>query len=141
MKKGVARLIFLVVFLVPITWYLFLQLFGNNSFVLGLLAPVKDTCGAFDELVIVSKIDSISIVKKNYLNRISFLLEKKSIKLLKEDERFFHCINQKEAELVMVDKVGLWGSYELSREGIDRLLTELDILLLQKSYGKDTTRQ
>lgn len=88
----------------------------------------------------MTRVDSVSLAKQNYLDRVRHATDRKSISLLKEHAEFFACINQNDAELVMIDEKGLWGSYELSRDGVDRLLTELDILLLQKSYGQGTRR-
>ena len=140
MKKGLARLIFLVVFLIPVGWYLFLQLFGSNSFSLRLESEIESSCALFQEVQVVSKIDSVSISKQNYLERVQFSTSKKKILLATESQDFFDCINQSDADLVLVDERGLWGAYSLSRDGVDLLLTELDILLLQKSYGQGTSR-
>ncbi len=139
MKKGLARLIFLVVFLIPVCWYLFLQLFGSNNFSLELSYAI-DGCDDVTEVLILRRSDSVSIAKQNYMDRVSYAANKRSIQFLKKDQKFFDCINQSSSDLVLVDDEGLWGSYELSREGVDVLLTELDILLLQKSYGKGTYR-
>ncbi len=74
------------------------------------------------------------------MDRVAFAANKRSIPFFKKDQKVFDCINQSAADLVLVDENGLWGSYELTREGVDLLLTELDILLLQKSYGEGTDR-
>ena len=86
------------------------------------------------------KQDSISISKQNYLDRVTYATQKKSIELITKDQLFFECINQTEVDLVLIDERGLWGGYSLSRDGVDLLLTELDILLLQKTYGKSAER-
>jgi len=140
LKKGLARLIFLVVFLIPVGWYLFLQLFGSNSFAIELKASINPQCGLFEEIAVITKGDSVSLSKKNYLDRVTYAVERKSIRLEIKDQFFFDCINQPASDLVLVDERGVWGGYTLSRDGVDLLLTELDILLLQKSYGQGTDR-
>ncbi len=136
MKKGLARLIFLIVFLLPVAWYIFLQGFGNNTFKLEVAQSIDNNCGIFTKIMVIRKDDSISIAKKNYLDRVVFGCNKRSIRIEIKNQDFFVCINQSGADMVIIDESGLWGQYELSREGVDLLLTELDVLLLQKSYGK-----
>lgn len=84
--------------------------------------------------------DSVSLTKQNYLDRVVYAVENKKVPLAKKDQDFFECINQSESDLVLISEEGLWGAYDLSREGVDQLLTELDILLLQKTYGEGTYR-
>ena len=140
MKKGLARLIFLVVFLIPVAWYLILQLFGSNNFALEQLDQIPVECGQYNEIVIISSDDSLSVVETNYMNRVVYAAEKRKAKLDYRSRSFFDCINQSDADLVLIDEKGLWGIYELSRDGVDELLTELDILTIQKSYGEGTSR-
>ncbi|MBC6399860.1 MAG: hypothetical protein GDA51_04190 [Ekhidna sp.] len=140
MKKGFARLIFLVVFLIPVVWYLFLQLFGNNSFSLELKEEIDTSCGTFDDVTVIVKTDSVSLSKQNYLERVKFGINKRSVRLVINNIIFFQCIDEPETDLILLDEQGLWGSYSLSRDGVDLLLTEVDILLLQKSHGKGTSR-
>ena len=74
------------------------------------------------------------------MNRITYGVDKRNATLLTKSDTFFNCINQSAADLVLINEEGLWGSYELTRDGVDQLLTELDILVLQQSYGKGTHR-
>ncbi len=139
MNKGLARLIFIVVFLIPVVWYLILQLFGSNTFALELKYQV-DSCYQASEVVVIRTSDSLSITEQNYLQRVEYATTQKSISLVEKDQDFFQCINQSEADLVLINEQGLWGGYELSREGVDVLLTELDILILQNTYGEGAYR-
>lgn len=84
--------------------------------------------------------DSISLTKTNYLQRVEYATKKKSILFQQKEKDFFQCINQSDADLVLINEKGLWGGYELTREGVDLLLTELDILILQESYGEGAYR-
>lgn len=139
-KKGLTRLVFLIVFLIPVVWYLFLQLFGSNSFSLSNVETIPLDCKQYDEITILSRKDSLSLVETNYMNRVIYGADKRSATLINSSQEYFDCINQSEADLVLVNKKGLWGQYSLNREDVDRLLTELDILTLQESYGKGTSR-
>ncbi|MEM6641566.1 MAG: hypothetical protein AAF616_01190 [Bacteroidota bacterium] len=139
MKKGLTRLIFIVVFLIPVVWYLFLQLFGTNKFSLVLERDLGE-CDTATLVRVTYGFDSVSTAKRNYLQRVFYAAEKRSVLMKRQGRDFFDCVNQTEADLVLIDEAGIWGGYELSREGVDRLITELDILLLQKSYGKGTYR-
>ena len=121
-------------------WYLILQLFGSNSFALELQYQLADECEAIGEITVVRRSDSVSIAKRNYLERVTYGAEKRKVPFEVKEQNFFNCINQSEADLVLLDEQGLWGAYALSREGVDLILTELDVLLLQKSYGKGAER-
>ena len=138
--RGLKRIIIFVVFLIPVTWYLILQLFGDNRFSLVLQSEIPGNCLEHIDITIVSKNDSLSVVEMNYMNRVVFAAEKRKANLIYESQTYFDCINQTDADLVLVNEKGLWGGYVLSREGVDQLLTELDILALQQTYGKGTSR-
>lgn len=139
-SKGLKRLIIFIVFLIPVVWYFILQLFGDNRFSLVLIDEVADNCKIYNAISIVSKEDTLSVVETNYMNRVIYAAKKRKSTLSYENQNFFDCINQSDADLVLINKEGLWGSYILSREDVDRLLTELDILTLQQTYGKGTSR-
>ncbi len=117
-----------ILLLLPITWYIILQLFGKNNFELTLLSEIPKECKQFNELSIVRKEDSLSLLQKNYMNRIVFTTGEKKIKLISQKIKFFSCINQLDADILLINNQGLWGSYQLSREGVDRLFIEFDIL-------------
>ena len=73
------------------------------------------------------------------MNRIRYTTDVKEVPLILDESEFFKCI-QNGNDLILVSEEGLWGSYNLDREGVDLLLTELDVLLIQKSYGKGVSR-
>ncbi|MEQ8627832.1 hypothetical protein [Ekhidna sp.] len=139
-NKGLKRTFIFIVLLIPVAWYLILQLFGDNRFSLALMAEIPSECQQFEEITIVSKSDSLSLVETNYMNRVIYAVDKRKATLVYESISFFDCINQSDVDLVLINKEGLWGGYDLTREGVDQLLTELDILTLQQSYGKGTSR-
>lgn len=126
-------------FLVPVCWYFFLQFFGNNQFSVEVVKTIPSDCGSFEEIAIVHRIDSLNPSKTNSLNRVTFRANRKKVLLVADTIDLFTCM-QKQTDVMLVSAEGLWGSYELDREGVDRLLTELDILMIQKSYGKGSSR-
>ncbi len=97
-------------------------------------------CGKYTAITIVSISDSLSLVETNYMNRVKFGAEKRKANLVYQNSDFFNCIDELESDLALVNEKGLWGTYQLSRDGVDQLLTELDILTLQQNYGKGTSR-
>ncbi|WP_424964199.1 hypothetical protein [Ekhidna sp.] len=104
------------------------------------MAEIPLECQQFEEVTVVSKNDSLSLVETNYMNRVIYAVDKRKAILEYKSTSFFDCINQSDVDLVLINSEGLWGGYELTREGVDQLLTELDILTLQQSYGKGTSR-
>lgn len=139
-RRGPKRIAFFIIFLIPVVWYLFIQLFGSNNFALELQSSEVEECAEFSEIVVVSTTDSLTLTETNYMNRVRFGTNKRKIILEKKEQSFFDCINYSDADLVLMSEEGLWGTYELSRAGVDQLLTEIDILVIQTSYGKGTKR-
>jgi hypothetical protein len=138
-SRGLKRLIVFVVFLIPLGWYLFLQLFGSNTYSLDSATALPENCEQFTEVTVVYTSDSLTAAQTNHFNRVSFKSSQKKIELQKDSGNLLDCAGVVE-DLILVDSDGIWGAYELSREGVDRLLTELDILIIQKSYGKGISR-
>jgi len=103
------------------------------------VSEIKDGCTQFTEISILYTSDSLSASQINYLNRITYRTSEKNIPLIVELDLFFDCAEIEE-DLALVNNEGIWGTYELSREGVDQLLTELDILIIQKSYGEGISR-
>ncbi|MFK7953032.1 MAG: hypothetical protein AB8B73_09315 [Ekhidna sp.] len=139
-RKGPKRIAFFIIFLIPVAWYLFIQLFGNNNFALELQSSISEDCSDFKEIVVVTTLDSLTLTESNYMNRVVYGANKRKVNLEKKEQSFFDCINHSESDLVLLSDAGLWGVYELSRAGVDQLLTEIDILVIQESYGKGTKR-
>lgn len=138
-SKGLKRLLIFVVFLIPVCWYSFLQLFGSNQFSVEVMTELSEECDFFQGINIVHRTDSLTSSRINSLNRVIYKSTAKEISHVPDTLGFFRCI-QAQADLALVSEQGLWGTYELNREGVDRLLTELDILILQSSYGKGLSR-
>ena len=138
-NRGLKRLAFFIVFLLPVGWYFFLQLFGDNKFSLELISDIPVECKGYTDISILYGSDSMSAAQINHFNRITYQATKKNIPLLLDSIGFMECVKISQG-VVLVSSEGIWGSYDLSREGVDRLLTEMDILLMQKSYGEGVSR-
>lgn len=139
-NKGIQRFIFFIVFLIPITWYLFLQAFGENKFSLKVIKPIPSSCGVYQDTKILMQSHDLGIESQNYLDRVIFGAKKRKVSLDTMSNDFFNCLETEQNFFALVDEKGLRGIYSLDREGVDLLLTELDVLLLQKMYGKGTNR-
>jgi len=139
LNRGLARLLFFFVFLIPVGWYLFLQLFGDNNFNLIVKDDLPDTC-EISEISILLISDSLSISEKNYFMRVEYGAKERSIPIIASADSIYDCIKPTGESLVLINKQGIWGEYSLSREGVDQLLTELDILMLQENYGREASR-
>lgn len=138
-NKGLKRLFFFVVFLIPVGWYLFLQIFGENKFSLEVIRTIPYDCLEVNEVTIFRTSDSVTVSQRNYLNRITYKTTSKKIPVQSDQDKLFDCLNIQN-DLILADEEGVWGVYDLDREGVDQLLTELDILIIQKSYGKGVSR-
>ncbi len=138
-NKGLKRLAFFVVFLIPVGWYFFLQLFGSNKFALTSVEPISEECGNISTISVLYTGDSTSVGQTNYLDRVVYQTITKDVPFLYGQSLFFDCL-QIENELILANKDGIWGVYKLDRGGVDQLLTELDILIIQTSYGEGTSR-
>lgn len=116
-----------------------MQVFGSNNFAIELIAEI-DGCLKPEGIAVIIRDSIVSLSKRNYQERIVYRANEKGIPLIKKDEDFFTCINQSHADLVLVSEEGLWGSYELTRDEVEEFIAELEILIIQKSYGKGTYR-
>jgi hypothetical protein len=132
--RGLIRLIFLVVFGIPVLWYLFLQLFGDNRFELPVISVLEDCKGQGTVLLMRTK--GLDTKKQNELNRVFQVLERKQLVFDSLSTCRFD-----NAEIVLVDKKRqVRGEYSLERRDVDRFFTELDILMLVENYGEGIRR-
>ncbi len=96
-------------------------------------------CGRFGDISVIYTSVPLHTAELSCFNRIAYRTEIKKVPLVSDSLGFIHCMNYA-SDMLLVDEEGIWGAYELSREGVDNLLTELDILIFQKSYGKGVSR-
>ncbi|WP_258105096.1 hypothetical protein [Marinoscillum sp. MHG1-6] len=126
MKKLIVAGFFIVVFVLPISWYLILQIFGENKFDIPKFEMVADSCRIVDGAYLQLNAE-LWETKRNELTRIKRRFESVSdseMKLIMEES----CLKDNAA--VLVDEEGYYrGFYKASREETDRILTEVDIYL------------
>lgn len=133
-RKVLVFLFFLVVFGLPVIWYLFLQLFGENKFDLPKLQKWDQTCVAVDQASVVLDPDLLES-SPNLYRRINAKLEGQDI-IQKLEYSSDECAT--DFAFYLVDEEG-WvrGQFELTREEVDRLMAEIDIYLLNKRNEHD----
>ncbi len=124
---------FIVVFALPITWYLFLQAFGDNRFDLPLIEKGFSECNEPANIALV-RLDSLeSYSKPNQRQRvITKLMNIGEIKLVEGDRdscKWTYAMS-------LVDHEGMIrGIYDFNREEVDRFLAEVDIYVLNYRNG------
>jgi hypothetical protein len=133
-KRIVVVLFFIVVFGLPIFWYLVLQIFGENKFDLPKHGLIDSTCVERDNVATLL-IDSSAI--NNHINELNRLLEQ-FVDIDSNDLKMsysINCLNNSEA--LLIDHLGvIRGEYLITREEMDRMLTEMDIYLLNLKGDK-----
>ena len=138
MKRRIGVILFfVVVFGLPVGWYLFLQIFGENKFDLPVMEKYVQPNCEIQGPVVLSKSD---FVQQNP-NQFERLLKS----LNNNPEIGFYSIDSACTmghPLIFVDeKKMVRGVYEATREDVDRLLAEVDIYLLNQQNAKSNTSQ
>lgn len=135
MKRIVTILFFVVVFGLPIGWYLFLQAFGENKFDLPNLGNWENSCVVESATLLV---DSAAVKKyPNEYKRLKKGLSDQTILTLYEFSKS-SCDIMPEA--VLIDHMGkIRGQYVINREEVDRILAETDIYIL--NYTNEVNKQ
>ncbi len=130
-------LFFIVVFSLPVAWYLFLQLFGENKFVLPIISKYEVKNCEVQGPVILSK---LLLVEENP-NEFERLLKQ----LDNTSDVGFYSIDSACTigyDLIFLDHSEMIrGQYGSTREEIDRLLAEVDIYLLNLDREKSNKSQ
>jgi hypothetical protein len=124
-RRILVILFFVVVFGLPVAWYLFLQTFGENQFDLPRIERWNQECLAVNDPALVIKEGAFTEFP-NQWKRIQAKIQSQdfvSIKMTSSCDLT--------SDLYLVDEAG-WvrGEFVVSREEIDRLLAEMDILIL-----------
>lgn len=127
MKNTLKFLILTIVFGLPISWYLFLQAFGQNQFQLSPVGMVGETCDlASGTLYILDTL--VSGDEKLQLQRL--------VVHFTDNEWPYHYYSSSEVcfgdynkfPLIFVgDSREIIGNYKLSIEEIDRIIVEFDL--------------
>ncbi|WP_421869006.1 hypothetical protein [Marinoscillum sp.] len=127
---------FILVFGLPVGWYLFLQAFGENKFALPVIEKSEGNCEEPQGYAVV-RLDSIAAnTKPNERQRvITKLMNIGEVKLIEGNKD--SC--KWNYEMSLVDHDGMIrGIYDLKREEVDRFLAEVDIYVLNYRNGTST---
>lgn len=125
-------LFFVVVFGLPVAWYVFLQVFGENKFDLPLLEKYEVPGCEVQGPVVLSKLSLVQENPNQFERLIKQLNGKGSIGFYSIDHE---CMMG--YDLIFVDQQEVVrGQYGSSREEVDRLLAEVDIYLLNQENEK-----
>ena len=118
--------ILLVIFGVPVLWYLFLQLFGENKFELTPIRTIDTLCSISPAQVYLAK-RPINIHEENQLNRLMSHLEKRQVLL---DSSYLSCLSDtaRFSLFLIDDEQYLRGYYDLTILEVDRLIVEIDLI-------------
>jgi len=128
LKKILKFFILILVFGLPVSWYLFLQAFGQNQFQLSPVGNVNETCNLESA--------SLYIIDTSVVDDEKLQLQRLMIQLIDNDwsynfytfkEDCFGEFNTYPLILVGYNRE-IIGYYELSIEEVDRVLVEFDLL-------------
>lgn len=124
-KKVLVILFFIVVFGFPVSWYLFLQAFGENQFALPKIEQWDDQCFEVSTPTLLIQAGSFDEFP-NQWKRIQTRMDQQALISVQEVEGCEIIF-----DMYLVDETG-WvrGQFETSRKETDRLLAEIDILIL-----------
>ncbi len=127
MRKLLVILFFVIVFGLPVAWYLILQIFGENKFDLPKLGTIQNGCiskNAPATLILEARVTKAV----NEWNRLNAFLEHSNSG---EIEMFMADSCNISSSAVLVESSGeVRGEYGFTREEVDRMITEMDIYLL-----------
>lgn len=127
MKDKTLKLVFfLVVFGIPVGWYLFLQVFGENKFELDVIRKIDASCVLSENQFILVKKSEFNISEVNQFQRLTDFINLQHL-TLNRDSVCFDSLSQNTLLLVDRDQQ-LRGIYDLSILEIDRAIVELDLL-------------
>ncbi|MDW3192189.1 MAG: hypothetical protein R8G66_07485 [Cytophagales bacterium] len=122
MQKGLKAFVLIIIFGVPVFWYLFLQLFGTNEFELPTLGKAEDDCIPTELTVQIIRAP-ISTEARNQSNRIEQNQLTKA--LISKDNQ--GC-SFEAWDLILVAPTGdIKGAYLWEIADIDRLITEVEL--------------
>lgn len=129
-RKAWIVFFFVIVFGLPVSWYLFLQLFGENQFDLPKLKTWDVSCDSLAGASVVVD-DSFKSEWPNEFARIRQVVEEQPELALKLTDAS-SCTGGI-FSFYLIDADG-WvrGQFTGSREEVDRLLAELDIYLMNE---------
>lgn len=130
-RKPLKVFLLIIIIGIPVIWYLFLQVFGENKFDLtnmGRLDCINDPA-----LVLVT--DSLfTTAEDNELQRIRKASEQTAYSI---QINAYECLKDSANQVYLFDQNrNLRGSYLLTMEDIDRFVVEFDLLMTLESDGE-----
>lgn len=139
-RKIVVVLFFVIVFGLPVAWYLFLQAFGENKFDLPRISEWNQSCMQSGQRACLFLDKSQIKNAPNQKNRIAMKLTNVAEIIAVREMALDSC--QLPYEMYFVDELG-WvrGEYMINREEVDRLMAEIDIYLLNYTNGSSPRNQ
>ena len=130
-RKLLVIFFFIIVFGLPIGWYLFLQVFGENRFDLPIMGSWGSECLSISSPALVIQSGAFD-TELNLRDRVMDRMDEQLVigQVIVECELEF--------PVYLVDKDGMIrGQYQLSRPEVDRLLAEVDVYLLNEKNGTE----
>ena len=134
-RKALFRFVLLIL-LIPVGLLLVLHFFGENRMEIPIMRVVSN-CGLHDQLTVVQSGVPVNNLERNQLIRVNKKLASKNLPL---DATVRECLGDTLAILLFDKKHQLRGSYYLEQADINRLFAELDILIMNESYGEGVSR-
>ncbi|MFT5569724.1 MAG: hypothetical protein ACI8QD_000413 [Cyclobacteriaceae bacterium] len=119
-------ILLLIIFGVPVIWYLFLQIFGENQFVLSPIRQIESAC-VLEREQVVFKQRGLTTDEVNQLQRLRSKLSERSLEFMIDSVDCFPDSSQHSLFLVDQDKY-LRGAYFLTILEVDRLIVEADLI-------------
>ncbi len=130
-------LFFVIVFGLPVGWYLFLQFFGENKFDLPVIAQYEVSNCEVNGPVVLSKADFVGQNPNQFERLLNALNNNPEIGFYSIDS-----VCTMGYPLIFVDKEKMVrGTYQATREDVDRLLAEVDIYIMNQKNAESNTSQ
>jgi hypothetical protein len=134
-RKALFRFVLLILF-IPVGLLLVLHFFGKNRMEVPNMGLIED-CDLPNQLVIIQSGIPENNLQKNQLLRINKNLSFKGLVLNTETRS---CMGDTISILLIDKEHQLRGAYYLDQAEINRFFAELDILLMNESYGEGVSR-
>ncbi len=132
-RKGLKVAILVVAFGIPVSWYLFLQIFGENKFRLDVIEQLDDAClQQVNQIVYLPEFSDPE--QEEELNRLFDYAVSRKVTATVDTE----CLNRFRKPILLIDSLKrLRGSYDMTIVEIDRAIVEIDLLLKLQQDDED----
>jgi len=124
-SKKLKTFLLIIIFGVPIAWYLFLQFFGSNKFELPVLRQLDENCASEVPAILILQ-RAQTATEKNQLNRIE--QNPYTTPLIRNGEALVEICSFGTSDVFFVNgEGGVLGEYQYNLEDMDRLITEVEL--------------